>query len=266
MVPRSTRCKSVVEERSRVVRKPSILGSSARKRALTPEFVSPAEELDHRARLLDAITDAVTEKGYAQVTIADIVRHARVSKRTFYENFVDKEACFLAAYSAMSDQLLTRIAAAAMAEREVEARLSAAAEAYVGMLEERPALTRTLLLEIQAAGDKALKLRRVIQERFVDLLCVLVELARAERPELASLPRPLATAIAGGINELLLHTLERGPTAELGEVGRTAVLLLRSVLLRDASSDQLPATRVERNPASKRALGRVSGHRRGPSS
>lgn len=190
--------------------------------------------LDHRARLIDAIAAAVMEKGYAQVTIADVVGQARVSKRTFYEHFADKEACFLAAYGAISDQLLTRIAEAALAQTDLEARLQAATQAYVDMLEERPAITRTFLLEIQAAGEKALRLRRSIQERFVDLLCVMVEAARSELPELSSLPRPLARAIIGGINELLLHTVEQGQQEGLAEVGKTAFVLLRAALLRDS--------------------------------
>ena len=56
---------------------------------------------------------AIAEKGYATVTIADVVGHARVSKRTFYEHFADKEACFLALYSETSDELLDLIAEAA---------------------------------------------------------------------------------------------------------------------------------------------------------
>jgi AcrR family transcriptional regulator len=176
-----------------------------------------AAEPDHRSRLVDAIAEAVTEKGYAQVTIADVVRHARVSKRTFYEHFADKEACFLAAYTRMSEQLLSRIASAAMAHPDLEERLDAATQAYVTMLEERPVITR-----------------------FVTLLCVLVDAARKERPEIGTLPRPLATAIAGGINELLLDMVEKGQHGELSEVGRTANVLLRSVLLRDVHGSELP--------------------------
>ena len=65
---------------------------------------------DRRARLTAGLADAIAEKGYAAATIADVVRHARVSKRTFYEHFADKEACFLALYSESSDELLALIA------------------------------------------------------------------------------------------------------------------------------------------------------------
>ena len=46
------------------------------------------------------------EKGLAVTTIADIVREAGVSKRTFYEHFDGKEACFLALYRAVSASAL----------------------------------------------------------------------------------------------------------------------------------------------------------------
>src|SRR5687767_14162175 len=58
-----------------------------------------------RIRVMQGFTTAVAERGYAATTIADIVAAARVSKRTFYEHFPDKEACLLAAYQASGDRL-----------------------------------------------------------------------------------------------------------------------------------------------------------------
>jgi len=52
------------------------------------------------ARMLHAMTRAVSEKGYAKVTVADIVALAGVSRRTFYEHFKDVEDCFVSAYEA----------------------------------------------------------------------------------------------------------------------------------------------------------------------
>jgi AcrR family transcriptional regulator len=85
----------------------------------------------HRARLTEGLAAAIAEKGYAAVTIADVVRGARVSKRTFYEHFADKEACFLALYAETSDELIDLIAtSAANAPGSWEARIGAAARAY----------------------------------------------------------------------------------------------------------------------------------------
>jgi AcrR family transcriptional regulator len=198
----------------------------------------PAPELSPRQRLLDAVVAVVTEKGYAQATIADVVRRARMSKRTFYELFADKEACFLAAYAHQSERLLTNIESAVRSEQDVEARLDAAARVYVATLEEQPALTRALLIEIQAVGPEARQLRRRIQGRFAEQLCVLVEAAREQRPDLASLSPPLATALVGGINELLLHTAEDGSAGDFSVVGKTFVELLRAVLAGGAAQAQ----------------------------
>ena len=51
-----------------------------------------------RSRLIDAMAQVVAERGYPATTVADVVERAGVSRRTFYEQFADKEACFLAAY------------------------------------------------------------------------------------------------------------------------------------------------------------------------
>ena len=59
-----------------------------------------------RERMLDAMARAVAAKGYAKVTVADVVALAGVSRRTFYEHFADKEQCFLATYVAATDIVL----------------------------------------------------------------------------------------------------------------------------------------------------------------
>jgi AcrR family transcriptional regulator len=174
---------------------------------------------------------ALTKKGYTDISVADIVQHARVSRRTFYEHFADKEACYLATYSALSDDLLSRIAEAAAVDRPAEERLRAATRAYLAALEERPALTRTFLTEIQAAGPEALKLRRSIHGRFAELLRLLVERERKGRPALRSISPAMAAALVGGINELVLLTIEEGRGQHLHEIGATVLELLRAVLL-----------------------------------
>jgi AcrR family transcriptional regulator len=193
---------------------------------------------------------ALTEKGYVDISVADIVQHARVSRRTFYQHFADKEACYLATYSALSDDVLSRIAEAGATELPAEERLVAATYAYLTALEERPALTRTFLTEIQAAGPQALKLRRSIHRRFAELLRHLVERTRKERPGMRSLSPEMAAAIVGGINELVLLTVEEGRGQRLQEIGATVVDLLGAVLL-------APAARQGRalNPLRRRRTG-----------
>jgi AcrR family transcriptional regulator len=190
---------------------------------------TPGPELDHHARLVAGMSTALMDKSYAELTVADIVRAARVSKRTFYEHFGDKEACFLAAYAAMTAEVLSRIAAAASPHLCPEEQLEAATRAYVAALEEHPPLTRAFLADIQAAGPKALEARRSVHQRFATLLRALVDRAHAERTTLRPLSPEMATAVVGGINELVLNALEGG--SGLAEVGETAVALLRALIL-----------------------------------
>ena len=63
-----------------------------------------------RAKLLEAMVQAVAEKGYAAATVADAVRLARVSRGTFYELFASKEACLAAAYRLGIEVLEERVA------------------------------------------------------------------------------------------------------------------------------------------------------------
>ena len=195
--------------------------------------VSQPPGASHRARLTQGLAAAIAEKGYAAATIADVVAHARVSKRTFYEHFADKEACFLALYSETSDELLAVIAdAVARTQGGWDDRLATAARAYFERVAAEPALIRTGLIEIQAAGPAARRLRRDIQRRYADMLRALSEDAAAEEPAIAPLSPVLATAVVGGINELMLEAVEEGQAHRMGELADAAIELIRATLAR----------------------------------
>jgi len=185
---------------------------------------------DARGRLLGGLAAAIVDKGYAATTIADVVRHARVSKRTFYEHFADKEACYLALYGAIADHLLDVIARAAASDLPWRERLHAGARAYLAALAAEPALTRTFLLEIQAAGPGAFARRREVHRRFATLLRELTERAAAEEPGLAPLSPAMAIAVVGGINELLIEALANPDSIGLSDLADTALDLLTGVL------------------------------------
>lgn len=174
-----------------------------------------------RLRLVGALAAAAAEKGYAATTIADIVRHAKVSKRTFYEHFTDKEECLLAGYEQISGRLMDVLRETAVtspgdpsagslpSDRPWQDRVRMVTAAYLTALENLPAVNRALLLEVQAAGAEAYRLRARTQRRFAEVLCELV--ATSGR----SLSPVLALAIVGGINELTLHAAETRPFTEL---------------------------------------------------
>jgi AcrR family transcriptional regulator len=192
----------------------------------------PAEEPGiHRLRLLEAFAAAVSERGFAVTTIADIVKSARVSKRTFYEHFADKEECFLALYAEATDLIIAGVEQALRAPAASwEEQLAAGLDAYLSALEENPVLTRACILEIQAAGPRALELRLAGHGKFASLLCQFVERTRKRHPRLRRLSMPMATAVVGGIDELLLVNVQAGAKSHLTELRETAGELMRAVL------------------------------------
>lgn len=188
------------------------------------------EEPSPRDRLIQGMASALATKGYAATTIADIVRLARVSKRTFYEHFADKEACFLACYGAMSEIALHTLEQEATSEAPWRERIRRATKAYLSVLESQPGLTRALLMEIQAAGPGGLKMRREVMQRFADTLQTLVERGRKHEPSVRPLSSSMATAIVGGVHELTLLAVEEGRADRLTELADTATELVEAVL------------------------------------
>ena len=120
-----------------------------------------------RARVLEAITQVVADKGYAATTVADVCRAARVSRGTFYALFEGKEDAFLEAHSHGIDVLEARIELAVREEPgDWVARLRAGLRAYVKTLAGEPRFARTYVHEIHAAGPRAQAARDAALRRF----------------------------------------------------------------------------------------------------
>jgi AcrR family transcriptional regulator len=193
-----------------------------------PLAPAPADEV--RARVLAGMAAAVAEKGYAAATIGDVARLARISKRTFYDHFADKEACYLAAYEAAAERLLGVVAAAARSRGPASERVEGVARAYLTALAADPATTRTFLVEILGAGPRAVQLRQAVHRRFAELLRRLVEDDPDARGVVA-LSGPMATAVVGGINELVITAVADGGVEDLPALSPDVARLVHGALV-----------------------------------
>jgi AcrR family transcriptional regulator len=165
-----------------------------------------------RARMLEAMVQAVAEKGYARVAVADVIERAGVSRKTFYEQFANKEECFLAAYDAGVDALLVAIddALDALAPDWL-AGARRAVEVYLERMAANPAFARAFQIEALGAGPAALERRGAVQERFAAQLEAIHRRARTDIPEIPRVPPHTFRAAVGAVNELVTsHVLERG--------------------------------------------------------
>jgi AcrR family transcriptional regulator len=173
-----------------------------------------------RARMLEAMAHAVAAKGYAATTVADVVGGAGVSRKTFYEHFQDKEECFLAAFDAGVGVLVNAVERATLeATGEWREHIRAGVRAYLSTLAAVPDFARTFLIEVLAAGPRALERRADVHGRFAELLKTLHESYRADHPdEIPELPDEVFIAVVGAVNELVSDLVRKGRTADLPEL------------------------------------------------
>jgi AcrR family transcriptional regulator len=127
----------------------------AGRHTLPPEEVSARQ----RERLIRAMGQCVSERGYVETTIADVVRVARTSRTVFYRHFGDKEECFLATYAEMTRARIGASLAAAGAVDGWREKLESGIRAYFVWMAEHPEVAVTSVVEVHRAGRAALAAR-----------------------------------------------------------------------------------------------------------
>jgi AcrR family transcriptional regulator len=192
--------------------------------------MSAPEPPDHRQRLIAAMSDSVAAKGYRDTTVADVVRIARTSRRSFYEHFEDRDACYLALFDAVNDALMAEVAAAVNPEHPWERQVDQALGAYLDAVAAQPALSQSFVRELPALGKAGSDRQLAVVERFARQLVVLVELGRREQPGLEAGPLTLdmALMIAGGIRELTVISIQQG--RDVREVRSAAADVIKAIL------------------------------------
>ena len=195
-----------------------------------------------RIRLLHAMATAVAEKGYAAVTIADVVAGAGVSKRTFYEHFTGKEDCLFSCYAEASDALAHVVRAAAEKAGTGPARVVAAINAYVVALDAGGPLVAAMLSEIQATGGAGRQLRRQKIYEFAAVIRDLVE-EDSRHGTGAHLDEPLSVALVGGLYELGVWHAETSPDVPFSSLAPAAERFILGVLQPDAEQHRSGTTR-----------------------
>ena len=181
------------------------------------------------SRLLAGMAQCVAAKTYAETTIADIVREAGVSRRTFYEQFATKAECLIALYEAASHQALDVLRNAIDQKQQWETQIERALSAYLGAMAANPALMRTLFVEILGLGTEGLTARRRVNQEIADFIVVVTHSSRAKGQR--ALSPELAMAIVGGINELVLACIERDDLAGLQDIVGPVSELVRAAAL-----------------------------------
>jgi AcrR family transcriptional regulator len=164
------------------------------------------------------MAEAIAEHSYGATTIAHVVSHAGVSRKTFYEHFRDKEHCFLAMYDTGISFVLGRLAEVLEAAPDPRSRLIEGLREFLTVLSEEPAFCRSIVLEIYAVGPTGVGKRRAVLQVFAGRYLEVNRQARELDPSVGPLEGDVALGVVGAILECVASRIEEGRTTELPDL------------------------------------------------
>jgi AcrR family transcriptional regulator len=168
---------------------------------------------NQRGRLVEAAMHVFGTRSFGEARVADVLERAAISRKTFYEQFADKEACFMAAYEAASVRVRDAVRAASRDQTNWDDSVRAGIEALLQFLASEPELARLLVVEVTGAGPSALRRRADAVRSFAAMLA-----------QTSDEDAPLGAQVAaGGIWEVVHAWVLEGRADELPDLADALV-------------------------------------------
>jgi AcrR family transcriptional regulator len=164
--------------------------------------------------MLAAAVDTVREVGYARMTVAQVIARARVSRKTFYDVFADREDCFLAAFSQALDRAREEVSTAYRSEAAWRDSIRAGLARLLSLMEREPGLARVCVVEALGAGERALAARAAV----LDELAQVVDRGRGGSRTMREPPALTAEGIVGAVFAVLHARLVEPDGAPLSDL------------------------------------------------
>jgi AcrR family transcriptional regulator len=194
---------------------------TASRKAPTPDWHLPTPGGSHpqvaeiqRARLLSATIRAVDELGYSNTSVAHITSRARVSRRTFYELFADREACVAASLDDVIALVEREIAASGLAGLLWRERVRIGLWRILSFFDREPAIARVCVVQALRGGPQILKAREVLLGR----LAAIVDEGRLENARAEEGTSLVAEGLVGAAFSVVYTRLLRGDPEPLTDL------------------------------------------------
>lgn len=159
-----------------------------------------------RERILEGMLEAVGSSGYDGASVRTVLDLTGLYRQAFYDNFPDKDACYLEAFDWGIGRLETVVVSAADAEASWQGKLRAGLTALLDALDREPDVGRALIVEVHAAGSEALDKRAEVMRRIAEFVDGAREIA-----EEGDSPPPIAPeGIVAGIHAIVHARLATG--------------------------------------------------------
>lgn len=212
-----------------------------------PQALPRAQVAAHqRERLVEAMIQAVNERGVVATTISDLVARAGISRRTFYEHFENKEDCLLASYDAVVEDEVRRLLGVYASTDGWLEQLEAVIRALFESIARRPDAARLICVEMGASGavgvqrwaDGAARFERFISRGF------------QQAPGPGTIPDPVARAIVGALRKIIYSRVraERTSKSLKSELMRVVPELMTWISAYYPSPPNLPQRPPPRKP------------------
>jgi AcrR family transcriptional regulator len=209
-----------------------------------------------RSRLLAAALGAVEDLGYTRVTVAHIASRARVSRRTFYELFENREDCLLAALESVVGMVREELAGEGLDEGSWRERVRVGLWGVLSFFEREPVLARVCVVQALRGGPKVLECREGV---LAELARVVDEGRQEGAGSGGGCPPLTAEGLVGAAFTIVYGRLLRGerePLTDLfGELMSMIVLpYLGPAAARREQARPLPGPARDGSPRQQRAL------------
>jgi len=209
-----------------------------------PHRLDHTQVIDHqRARLHGAMIEAVAENGYAGTSVRQVLGLAGVSRRSFYEQFANKEACFLATYDEIAARGVKRIRRAHEdSGGALEDRLRAGLHAFIDGIRANWKGAGLVIVEAQTVGPAGLARLRRTTAACEQMLSA----SFAREPERGGVAMPVVRAIVGGLHWISSLRLRRGDERQLPTLAEE--MLQWTLLFQSVSAESIPTRAIEPMP------------------
>ena len=213
-----------------------------------------------------ATIDVVGEKGYADLTVSDVIKRAGVSRRAFYEHFANREECFLATYDSIMAESSAAVAGAFGGAGGLPENAQGAIEKIFRRALRRPDTIRVLMVEVGAAGPEGTVRREQLGAAYESSLRESLGLPPGPGP----IPNPVLRGVIGGLSAVLYTHLQTGKRKQLLELVPSLVQWATSywpappafMSFKDPDTQTLPRHQVGGRAPGTLSLGAASSRRR----
>jgi AcrR family transcriptional regulator len=173
-----------------------------------PHGITAPEVAHHqRIRMHGAMIEAVATRGYENTSVKHVIGLAGVSRRAFYEQFANKEDCFMETFDLIVNRGIKRINQAYRSTSgSSEQRLRTAFRAFVEEVQTNSKALHLVVIDAQIAGPEGLQRLQRTTGMFEGLLSNTFSDPR--HPD--ALPLPVVRAIVGGLRRATFMRLRDG--------------------------------------------------------